>query len=347
MKNTEYQIPDTRKPRGVPLHRGWRKTACSVLFCLLCPVLATAQNDTTGFKVIAYAASWNELDVDSIRFSLLTHINYAFLIPEADGRLEPVKNPDLLREMVKKAHENDVKVFIAVGGWNLGDGGGNDLRFETLAADELSRERFIREVIHFVETYELDGVDIDWEYPDAPMDAGQAKPSSEYFYELMLDLRVAVDQLEKELSIAVVNKGDRIGAGIPSRVFDVVDWVNIMAYDYSGEAHHSSYELASACLDYWIEQRGLPREKAVLGLPFYGKYPHTPYKELLQADSAAGMKNEVNGILYNGREMIRAKTRLAKKRASGVMFWELSQDVYDPEHSLLQAIYNEAHLIPQ
>lgn len=309
---------------------------------LLAALFSFSAVQAQDFRIIAYTTAWSELNPDSIRYDLLSHINYSFLVPASDGGLEPLENPSHLQSLVKNAHEKDVEVFISIGGWDLGDGGGVDTRFELLAADPASRSAFIGNVVNFVETYQLDGVDMDWEYPDARTNSGQTKPSSEHFYELMLELDAALEQTGKQLTMAVVGNNPRIGAGIPSKVFEVVDWVNIMAYDNPGGGHHSSYEHAVECLDYWRNKRGLPKEKTVLGLPFYGKYPGTDYKVLVKMDPDAPQKDQVNDILYNGPATMRAKTRLAGERASGVMFWELSQDVRDPEISLLKAINGEA-----
>lgn len=311
------------------------------LLLLMAALFSFPATQAQDFRVIAYTTAWSELDPDSIRYDLLTHINYSFLIPASDGSLEPLDNPAHLERLVEMAHANDVTVFIAIGGWDLGDGGGVDTRFELLAADPSSRGQFVHNVINFVEAYRLDGVDMDWEYPDAHTDPGESKPSSENFYELMLELDAALEQSGKQLSMAVVGANPRIGAGIPSKVFELVDWVNIMAYDNPGGGHHSSYGHAVECLDYWLDKRGLPAEKAVLGLPFYGKYPGTDYRTLVMMDPEAPEKDQVNEILYNGPETIRRKTRLAVERAAGVMFWELSQDVRDPRISLLNAIHDE------
>src|SRR5690606_11616615 len=150
-------------------------------------------------------------------------INYSFLIPASDGSLEPMDDPARLQALVTNAHEANVQLFISIGGWNLGDGGGVDTRFELLAADAASRSAFIGNVVNFVETYALDGVDMDWEYPDARTNSGQSKPSSEHFYDLMLELDAALEQSDKQLTMAVVGANPRIGAGIPSKVFDIVD----------------------------------------------------------------------------------------------------------------------------
>src|SRR3546814_11573930 len=95
---------------------------------------------------------------------------------------------------------------------------------------------------------------MDWEYPDALTNSGQAKPSSQHFYELMLELDAALEQSGKKLTMAVVGANPRIGAGVPSKVFEVVDWVNIMAYDKPGgrsEERRVGKECVSTCRSRW------------------------------------------------------------------------------------------------
>jgi len=67
------------------------------------------------FKVIGYMPSW-EGDVNTVQYSKLTHINYAFLIPNTDGSLQALDNTSKFTSLVATAHNNGVKVIISVGG---------------------------------------------------------------------------------------------------------------------------------------------------------------------------------------------------------------------------------------
>ncbi|MEZ4901324.1 MAG: glycosyl hydrolase family 18 protein [Spirosomataceae bacterium] len=94
-------------------------------------------------------------------------------------------------------------------------------------------------------------------------------------------------------------------------------------------------------MDYWIKERGLAPQKAILGLPFYAKKGmgnYGPnYKNLLKA-GASPYDDYWEGSFYNGMITIELKTKLAKERGcGGVMIWEISQDTND-EFSLLKAI---------
>lgn len=277
------------------------------------------------FRIIGYVT--DAIVPAAIPYDQLTHINYAFLIPNRDGTFAPLNNPWKIEEIVAQAHEHGVRVLISVGGW------GWDEQFETLAADPASRTVFVRGLVDIVNQYDFDGADIDWEYPDAG-------PSAQNFLALMTELRAALpsDQL---LTMAVVALGEH-GAGIPAETFALTDFVNIMAYD--GGTPHSSYQYAVDSLDYWLG-RGLPPEKAVLGVPFYARPNEAPFRRIVAADPAAAYVDEFDyygtRINYNGIPTIQAKTRLAMERASGIMIWALEHDA-SGELSLLNAIYQTA-----
>jgi chitinase len=278
------------------------------------------------FRVIAYVTEKARLE--TIRYARLTHINYAFLIPHRDGTFRKLKHPEKLAAIVQEAHQHGVKVLISVGGW------GWDSQFEYMASSPERRARHVAGLLRIVKEYGLDGVDMDWEYPD-PGDSAQN------FLALMRELRQALPK-SLLLTAAVVALGDHYGLGIPVEAFALMDFVNLMAYD-GGGAHHSSRQYAQDSLDYWL-RRGVPKDKAVLGMPFYSRPKGVPYAHLVKTDArAAGQDTficndaEVN---YNGIPTIQYKTRMAMERGAGIMFWTLEHDL-PGEYSLLEAIHRE------
>ena len=279
-----------------------------------------------SFRIIAYVTEGYPL-MKLIPYSQLTHINYAFVLPNADGSLQTISNGWKLKELVNFAHENGVKVLVSVGGWGWDD------EFESLAADATSRARFVDALDQFAEEYALDGIDIDWEYP------GPGEASAQSFVTLMTELKARFQPQGKLLTTAVVALGSH-GEDILPEVFEIVDFMNIMAYDGDGQ-NHSSYEYAVQALDFWSE-RGLPKEKMVLGVPFYGRPSEATYRELVENDPQAARMDASNYlgtmVYYNGIPTIQAKTQLALQRGSGIMIWELSQDTMDGT-SLLNAIF--------
>lgn len=280
-----------------------------------------------GFKVVGYMPFWAG-SASSIDYDKVTHINYAFALPRSNGTLEPVPNAGKLQEIVSLAHQKGVKVLIAVGGWDIGDGGGNDSRFTQLAASSSTRTAFVNNLVNLVNQYDLDGVDMDWEYP-------REGNEPQNFELLMEELGQAMRSRGKLLTAAVVASGWTAG-GVLNGVFDDVDFLNLMAYD--GGNPHSPYSYAEQSLNYWVG-RGLPRSKAIIGVPFYGRNggQFVTYRDLL-AQGASPDSDSFNGFSYNGIPTIKAKTELALQSAGGIMIWELSQDTSDPQTSLLVAI---------
>jgi GH18 family chitinase len=278
---------------------------------------------STPFRIIAYAT--DGIIEDLIPYDQLTHINYSFLIPNADGTFAHLNNGWKLKRIAGNAQAHNVQVIISVGGW------GWDKQFETVAADPALRSAFVQNLKAFVDEYQLDGADIDWEYPDA----GQ---SAQNFLALIQELRSAMP--DKVLTTAVVSHGEN-GMGILPETFELFDFVNVMTYD--GPDHGSMQQFEQG-LSFW-SARGLPKEKIVMGLPFYGD-PNLPYFKIVAEDPSAAQTDSFDyfgtTFHYNGIPTVQAKTKLAMKQASGIMFWTLNFDAQG-EFSLVNAIYQTAY----
>lgn len=276
------------------------------------------------FRVVGYITDWGT-PVTPEQIQQLTHVNYAFALPKADGTLDLPPNGWKLQQYVATAHTQNSKVLISVGGWGL------DKQFEAFAASPDKRAVFVKALMEYVDANQLDGADIDWEYPTVGA-------SSAHYLALMQELRVELDNRKKLLTTAVAAYGDN-AAGIADQTFGIVDFVNVMAYDDVGP-HHSPYELATKSLDYW-RGRGVAQNKLVLGVPFYSRPNEVPYRKIVASDPQAAQTDETrylgNTENYNGLPTMRAKTKLAMERASGVMIWSINDDAFDG-NSLLKAI---------
>ncbi len=308
--------------------------ASSLTVCLLAALLASCSlmqkpapspREDKSFRITAYAT--DAIIVELIPYDKLTHINYSFLIPNADGTFVPLNNAWKLETIVESSHSQNVRVSVAVGGW------GWDNEFEQIASQPESRTSFVKNLKDIVNQYQLDGVDIDWEYPD-PGDSAQN------YLALMKELRAALP--EKLISTAVISNGDETGLGIPDETFAIVDYINVMTYD--GQVHASIQEFEEG-INYW-NARGLPKEKMNIGAPFYSRPSEISFAKLVQFDPAAAQMDsfEYNGTLemYNGIPTLQAKTRLALQKAGGIMFWALDHDAQG-EFSLVNAIYQIVH----
>jgi hypothetical protein len=157
-----------------------------------------------SFRIVGYATDWDD-SPDPTQIGRLTHINYAFLLPKPDGSITGIENPSKLEQIVEQAHARGVKALISVGGW------GADADFEAMAANAEARAAFETNLERFALEHKLDGIDIDWEYPDPGVD------STRNYLKLMQELYAITRPRGWLLTSAVVAEGDT-GAGIPGAV---------------------------------------------------------------------------------------------------------------------------------
>jgi GH18 family chitinase len=292
--------------------------------------------------VVAYIPNWAEVnDVDPSSFAKLTHVNIAFENPvndDGDLSFDPNDAP-----IVEKAHENRVKVLVSIGGG--GESGNQKMiaRYAALQSDQ-KRAAFVGKLVAYLNQHQFDGLDVDLEGPGIGKDYGP----------FISDLSKALIPTGKLLTSAVSQGygGDQI----PSEVLDLFSFVNVMAYDGTGPwdpkrpGQHSSMDYAKSNVAYWVG-RGLPKSKAVLGVPFYG-YGFGPafrqdgykYSEILSQFPGAENADQIgNTIWYNGLPTMKAKAKYVMDEGlAGVMIWSLDQDVKG-EKSLLAAIDQTFH----
>lgn len=297
-----------------------------------------------GFKVVGYYPSWEPTKINTVQFNNLTHINYAFAIPTSEGGLLPLENPDAARQLIQQAHQNNVKVLLAVGGWSYN---GTPLEGVFMSATNTPEKivRFGNAIIAMAKQYGFDGVDMDWEHP-------RNDGSSKQQYEsLMLYLSSELKKENMLFTSAVLSGVTPEGvvywdsAAHTDAVLQALDWVNVMAYDGGDGERHSSYNFAVMSAEYWKNTRGMPASKVVLGVPFYGRPSWASYAAILAANPNAYNTDVsmINGMQahYNGIPTIQAKTQWALDNVGGIMIWELTQDTTDLSKSLLNAIGNK------
>ena len=289
------------------------------------------------FKVVGYAPNWYGTGyLDRIDYSQVTHLIYAFAIPTEEGEVRPLNDGGFMTALVKKAHENNVKVSIAIGGWSY-KGKPLESTFAAATDTDAKCRTLANAMLKVVDDYGLDGIDVDWEYPRAN--------TSRQYETLIKYLREGLDQRGegKILTSAVTGF---MAADYSSTALGCLNWVNVMAYDGNGGSGHSPYQYAVDSVNAW-KKVGLPNEKIMVGVPFYARPSWASYKDLVAADknNAAKDKTEYKGATayYNGLETIARKTEFAFENAGGVMIWEISQDyTAEKELSLLNKIYETA-----
>lgn len=301
-----------------------------------------------GFYVVGYFPSYRNInEVPDVKFRMCNVVNYAFLSVDGNGALV-INSPAVFTAVIAKAKANNAKIFASI---NDGSGDGKS-NFKTMAASGTLRNNFVKTVMNTVRQNDIHGIDVDWEFPST------ADGSDVAFTLLMKELSDSLHRDAKYYLTAAITAGKYAGSirdAIRSELFGYVDWFNIMAYDDFSTTtpyrHHSDYNLALTCLNYWVNTRGMPKEKCVLGFPAYGRPSGITqtgtvktYRDILsmggsaQSDSAiitaGGFTNYT--VYYNGQPTVKKKAMLAKQMANGIMMWEKWQDAPDG-NSLLKA----------
>lgn len=303
-----------------------------------------------GYYVVGYFPSYRNLaDVPDVKFRMTSVVVYAFYNVNSTGGLSAPSAPSSTLTAVRdKARANNAKVFLGI---NDGSGDGKT-NFTNMAATAAGRNNFIKQVMNAVRANDLDGVDVDWEFPTT------SNGTDLTFTALIKELSDSLHRDGRYYLSAAITAGKYAGGNrdaIRNEIFPYVDMFNIMAYDDFSTTvpyrHHSDYALAQTCLNYWLNTRGMPASKCVLGLPAYGRPSGITqtntvlsYRAILaqggnpQYDSAVvtagGFTNYT--IYYNGQYTVKRKAKLAKDIANGVMLWEKWQDAPDG-NSLLKA----------
>jgi len=240
--------------------------------------------EVTGY-VFTRGAALTPGQVDA---KYLTRINYAFANIQ-HGRMvlgAPADAQNLAQLTALRNSNPRLTVLVSVGGWLW------STSFSDMALTAESRRAFEESVMEFLAQYDLDGLDIDWEYPGLP---GAGHPfraeDKQNFTALLAELRARFDAESKRtgrrlyLTIAMGAGDDVIAHTEMRKVGRYVDTVNLMTYDYyeadsdATTGHHAPLyadpaDPKKASSDETVrayEKAGAPAEKILLGVPFYGR----------------------------------------------------------------------------
>ena len=190
----------------------------------------------------------------------LTHIIFSFTeVIDNKMQFKRESSSEKLKQLVeqKKAHPH-LKVMVACGGWGAGG-------FSDMVTDPEIRRGFVKSAIDFIVEYDLDGLDMDWEYPGMPGPGLKYREEDKQnFTALMRELREGMDATGKELTLTFASAGwKRYYDHIETlEVMKYADYMNVMTYDLVGgnsrfPAHHTNLG--------WIEKED------VMGTP-WGNY---------------------------------------------------------------------------
>ena len=211
----------------------------------LTPILSSCTVEKEReIAVMAYYVPSDDYPLENIPFEKLTHIIFSFT-EVIDNQMKFKKDtfPQKLKDLVayKKKYPH-LKIMIACGGW------GGCAGFSDMANDPKLRHKFVKSTIDFITKYDLDGTDMDWEFPGMK-GAGNTfrKEDTQNFTALIKELRAGLDATGKDMTLTFAAAGwERYYDHIEIlKVMKYVDYINVMTYDLAGvnspyTAHHTN-----------------------------------------------------------------------------------------------------------
>jgi GH18 family chitinase len=299
-----------------------------------------------GTIVAGYFPSYRDPNaIPDQKFKMCNVVNYAFGTVAANGNIV-IQSPSVFSIVSSKARNNGAKVFLSING--------STTDWQQMASTEAGRNAFVKQAMLLVRTNALHGIDVDWEYPST------ADGTATTFTKLMQELGDSLHVDGKYYLSAAITTGKYAGQyrdAISKELLqgEQVDFFNIMAYDDFSTTvpykHHSDLKLAETSLNYWINTAGMPKRKAILGIPSYGRASGITQTGTIQTYAAilgkGGSANSDSAtvsatgfpaytIYYNGQLTVKKKAVLGNTQGSGIMMWEMGQDAND-NTSLLKA----------
>jgi chitinase len=237
--------------------------------------------------IIGYVGGFRGLiRTDLIQANKLTHINYAFVDIKNNRAWLHRESTDTInfRHLNALKKQNPaLKIMISIGGWTWSG------KFSDAVLSDTSRQRFAASAIDIIRKFDMDGIDIDWEYPAQRGDAGNVyRPEDKENYTLMFkELRRQLDSLQHQTNkkyLLTTAAGAFKGFLDHTNMADAqqyLDYINLMTYDYSGgnvASHHTELYASKAYAAHnnadeavtLFEAAGVPANKLVMGIAFYG-----------------------------------------------------------------------------
>ncbi|CAD6890519.1 unnamed protein product [Tilletia controversa] len=278
-------------------------SAAVVLSCLVLssPVLAG--------KTLGYYMSWAS-DPSTINWTNLDIVFFAFAIPSGNSVVlnDPPYDGPRLQALFQGARQRGKKVVLSVGGWNNG-GFSEQVQSQNSAA-------FIQSIKSIINQYGLDGIDIDWEYPNSPGVGHTYSPQDTANLQAFLPLLRTALGSKKIISMAVPQKPWLDANSQPStnltQAARALSFVFIMNYDVAWHVVGSNAPYANKCgMDYigavesiqlW-RNAGFTSSKIALGVPFYGYNHATTLSKISRKASSSR-----SGTLAHSHSHVRSRS---------------------------------------
>jgi chitinase len=254
--------------------------AATLLLSRCSDTTAVNKNEPPAFtlgdaKVAAYIQTWGSWKAGNVKGQYLSDLILAFALINSSTYSSVTMTPfsGLWNEVAElKQTWPNLKITLSIGG-------ASERNFPNMTADTGKRAAFIADVCGWMKTRDLDGADIDWEFP---RNAAQWQN----YITLLQELRTALDTLEEETGKRY-SLSSAVSAAYSASLLQAVEFVDtlkVMNYDYYGSwsgttghnanlynnARKQSEQSTDKSIRSYLDA-GIPPEKIMLGAAFYGK----------------------------------------------------------------------------
>mgnify|MGYP002715354898 CR=1 FL=1 len=229
-------------------------------------------------KILGYIERGELTESDAKK---LTHLHIAFGRLMTDGSLT-VEFLEILKKLPQIRQWNpELKILLSLVP-------GNPDAFSVCSGDQKLRETVADSIKETVVKYDLDGIDLDWEFPCFPSNGVDAGPEDKPNFTLLCEtIRRKLDQLtDKHYLFSIAAGADiyYVKSVELEKVSRYLDYICVMTYDlkcgfHALAGHHTSLysnlgdvfmNSAHQALALFVEA-GVPKEKLLLGAAFYSR----------------------------------------------------------------------------
>ncbi|ELP85968.1 chitotriosidase-1 precursor, putative [Entamoeba invadens IP1] len=252
-------------------------------------------------KMVSYFTNWAQyrwasIDGWACKFTpenvdptIVDVINYAFVVFDSSYTVKEYEwndDQNIPKIVALKSRNPNLQVLASIGGWNFNFFESTKHLFSEMAEKQTSRATFIKSAMDFARKYNLDGIDIDWEYP-ANEDQGGRPVDTQSFTLLLKEFREAINAEKLTgnrkrllLTIAAPAGPKNIVNLEVSKFHPYLDWINLMTYDLHGAwdevtgSHTALYAddtlSVHDCVQAYLTE-GVPPHKLIVGMAHYGR----------------------------------------------------------------------------
>lgn len=270
--------------------------------------------------VVGYLPWYRMQGFTAERVGPVTDLIYFGIEPTKSGGFPENPIPDATLTTLQSIRTaTGCRLLLCAGGGGRSDG------FPALV-DGRTRAAFVPKLCDYCSEHEFDGVDFDWEHPSSEAEFAA-------YIELVKETRAGLD--DGALVTVAQSPYKNLGPGM----YDAVDRIHVMSYNH----HFPQARIEDSASDVARMLRyGCPREKIVLGVPFYGRDKEgktKTYADIVRLLGRAPESDQVRGFAFNSPRTIRGKVDYVRsENLPGIMIWELGQDTTDEATSLLKVI---------